>query len=85
MLDCRLHWYPNFRLKFLDIILFDLASSVKTFQANILIYKMVYFVYHNWGCTLMYHTLSYLLKFIVNLKTPHNAPFCTYSTKRMYI
>ena len=40
--------------------------SVQTFQRLIQIYRLGYFVFHNWGCTSIYWPLSYLFRSLCN-------------------
>ena len=44
------------------------TSIIKSIQAIVLIFKWINFLFHHWGYTSIYWTLSYPLKFLVKLE-----------------
>ncbi len=50
---------------FIKSLLVGLSRSVQIFQPIILIYIRLQCVYHNWGCTAIYRSLSYPLRSLI--------------------
>ena len=54
-----IRWLNNFGNFYRILIVLFIKLSVQTFQPLIVIYRMGNFVYHHWGCTSIYKSLSY--------------------------